>query len=361
MDLMDDIYQFEANFPREQSDCFEGKGHVPTVIWKDPESRLFRGVPYGEEKPTREKFGHYDETVKKIDLTAPVRSAPYYQFSFKSIRMFRTCPIMFYYSVILGLKENGLKVSVSRRDETDMPDAFREGEGEREHYASMDALYIGNVIHRYLERYRFGDKLDVDLLNNVTGRLAQSGLYGDRFHLENLTILKEKARKHLETTINDQQLFRVLGEGTEYVEVPFLFTISEGCEFRGTIDRLVRKDNNGEWIILDWKSNDLMGKDPYQVMEDNDYNVQLACYKWAVEHILDEQVGDTYIYFTDGGKLIKSHWEGRPEDIIGEMLREARRYEADRSRWVQDLRKMKQMTQDCVYCDYEKLCKAEDQ
>jgi ATP-dependent exoDNAse (exonuclease V) beta subunit len=266
---------------------------------------------------------------------------------------------MFYYRVILGLKGNGLTVSGSRGEETGVQKDFLEGEDERDYYASKEALYTGNVIHRYLERHCFGDPLDMDLLNNVCGRLAQSDRPNDNLHVETVAILKEKALKHLETTINDQQLLRILGVQNEYMEVPFLFTVSEGCEFRGSIDRLVRGGEKGQWVVLDWKSNDLENKDPYQVMKENDYDLQLACYKWAVEHILNEAVGETYIYFTDGGKLIKSHWEGTPADIVEEMVQAVKAYEADRSQWVQDLREMKKDVKDCTYCDYERLCKAE--
>jgi hypothetical protein len=108
MDLLDDIYQFKVNFPQEHSSFLEGKGGVPTVIWREPEPRTFRGIQYGGRELTRKHFGDYDDTIKKLDLTEPMSPSPYYQFSFKSIRIFRTCPRMFYYNVILGLKRNGL-------------------------------------------------------------------------------------------------------------------------------------------------------------------------------------------------------------------------------------------------------------
>jgi ATP-dependent helicase/nuclease subunit A len=358
MDLLDDIYKFDANFPREQSSFFKGNASVPTVIWREPEPKMFRGVQYGGEKVTRGQFGDYDEAIRRIDLTEPVTSAPYYQFSFKSIRMFRTCPVMFYYSVILGLKGDDLKVSGAGGVEKGVEESFLEGEDERDYYASKEALYMGNVIHRYLERHSFGDSLDVDLLDNVCGRLVRSHLPEHSLHEETLSVLREKALKHLEATISDQQLLRILTVQNDYAEAPFLFTITEGCEFRGTIDRLVKDQDKGQWTILDWKSNDLEKKDPYQVMEENDYNLQLACYKWAVEHILNEEVGALYIYFTDGAKLIKSHWKGNPVHIIEEMVRAVNKYEANRSRWVQDMREMKKEVKDCTYCDYERLCKA---
>ncbi|MGD9042035.1 MAG: hypothetical protein PVH82_20500, partial [Desulfobacteraceae bacterium] len=68
--------------------------------------------------------------------------------------------------------------------------------------------------------------------------------------------------------------------------------------------------------------------------------------------------GALYIYFTDGAKLIKSHWKGNPVHIIEEMVRAVNKYEANRSRWVQDMREMKKEVKDCTYCDYERLCKA---
>jgi ATP-dependent helicase/nuclease subunit A len=355
MDLLDDIYQFEVNFPRKQSSFFEGNGGVPSVIWREPEPKTFRGVQYGGRELTRKRFGDYDEAIRKIDITEPLRSAPYYQFSFKSIRMFKTCPAMFYYSVILGLKGDYLKVSGSWGEEEGP-----KGEDERDNYASKEALYLGNVIHRYLERHSFGDPLDMDLLNGVCGRLAQSHPPGHTLHVETLRALREKALKHLETTISDQQLLRILGVQNEYAEVPFLFTVSEGCEFRGTIDRLFKGQDKGQWLILDWKSNELGKKDPHHVMEENDYNLQLACYKWAVEHILDEAVDALYIYFTDGAKLIKSQWEGDPAHIVEDMVQAVKKYEEDPSRWVQDLREMKKRVKDCTYCDYERLCKAND-
>ncbi|UCF57859.1 MAG: hypothetical protein JSW15_05255, partial [Deltaproteobacteria bacterium] len=73
------------------------------------------------------------------------------------------------------------------------------------------------------------------------------------------------------------------------------------------------------------------------------------------------EVGDLYIYFTDGGKLIRTHWEGHPEDIIEEMFQKVQDYEANRGRWVQELREIKRDKKDCLYCEYSaNLCKGEN-
>ena len=109
-------------------------------------------------------------------------------------------------------------------------------------------------------------------------------------------------------------------------------------------------------MILDWKSNALEGKDPLLVAEEHDYNLQLASYKWAVERMLKEEVGDLLIYFTDRGQLVKSQWKGRPEDVIEEMLRWSQQDEADGSLSMQDLRAKEGNRKECSHCEYWSVC-----
>jgi ATP-dependent helicase/nuclease subunit A len=352
MELLDDVYGFALRCPPEKADLFEGAGDFPTVIWKELGPREFKGILYEGKGLTRDDFGTYEEQFKELDLTGAIRTPSYYQLSFKSIRTFKTCPMRFYYSVILGLSMNGAEISG-----TFMEGTVFEEDDERED-ASSEALFVGNVIHRYLERHRFGDPLDEHLFNLTWGRLRQPELDGDSFDKKTLAILREKALRHLERTVCDERLIQMFEGQKDYKEVPFLFAISHGCEFRGVIDRLFKDRDKGHWVIIDWKSNDLKDKDPEEVVHENDYGLQLACYKWAVEHILHETVGDCYIYFTDRGHLFKSSWEGHPRQIVEEMLDKIRDYENDREGWVQALRERKRDRGDCRYCEYETiLCK----
>ena len=150
-------------------------------------------------------------------------------------------------------------------------------------------------------------------------------------------------------------MLKLLGGEYEYAEVPFLFSISHGCEFKGTIDRLFREKETGRWMILDWKSNALGGKDPLLVAEEHDYNLQLASYKWAVEQMLKEEVGDLYIYFTDRGQLIRSQWKGQPEDVIEEMLRWSQQDDADRGLLRQGIGDLKGNRKECPHCEYRRV------
>ncbi len=356
MDLLDDIFEFDPDCSNE-SDFFDGREGKPSIVWSDPEPREFQGIPHGSEKPTQDQFSNYDEAVKKLDLSKSIRTPSYYQFSFKSVRIFRKCPRMFYYNVMLGIKGENLVPSTTIPDEVGMLQQVIKGDDEWDGKVAEDALFIGNVIHHYLERHHFGNPLDKEALHRICERFA-SDLSEESMNTETL---EGRIMKHLERTVRDKSLLRLLGGESEYTEVPFLFSIAHGCEFKGTIDRLFREKESGRWIILDWKSNALGGKDPLLVAEEHDYNLQLACYKWAVERMLKEEVGDLYIYFTDAGRLIRSQWEGRPEDVIEKMLHWPQQDEADRSLLKYGLGDIEGNQKECRYCEYRGvLCEGEN-
>ncbi len=361
MDLLDDIYEFDVHFPSEYSDYYKGWEGNPSIRWPDPKPRKFQGISYRSEKPTQRHFYNYNEQVKKLDLSESIRTSSYYQFSFQSVRTFRKCPRMFYYNVMLGIRGDPLIPSKHMTNETGTFAEDIKGDDEWEGRVAEDALFVGNVIHHYLERHHFGNPLDEDLLHRICRRLAQSDLSEEPPITEMKTTLEGRVFKHLERTVKDASLLDLLGGEHDYAEVPFLFSISHGCEFKGTIDRLFREKETGQWMILDWKSNTLEGKDPLLVAEEHDYNLQLATYKWAAERMLKAKVGDLYIYFTETGKLIRSQWKGRPEDVIEEMLRWSQQDEADRNLSMQALGDIEEIRKECPYCEYRGVfCEGED-
>jgi ATP-dependent helicase/nuclease subunit A len=355
MDLLDDIYRFNTRFPPTDSEIHEGDETLPNVIWRDPRPRAFRGVSREEARLSREEFGRYDSKARSLDLTGPITTPPYYQFSFKSIRLFRQCRLRFYYGVILGFKWDIMgQATVLEEDRgrhREGPDAGQDWE-----YGSREALLVGNVIHAYLEHHRFGQPLDERLFGSVFERIHQLDQTAASMDKKKLERLKRKACRQIETTVMDERLLEI-GDGTsQNAEVPFLVTISEGCEFRGTVDRMIRNRERGDWTIIDWKSNDLEDKDPHKLAREWDYDLQLACYQYALERILDEKVGALYLYFTDGGHLVPIQSDEEVETIIGEMLEEVADYEHNRDRWVADLREVKKDPRECRHCEYGRLC-----
>jgi hypothetical protein len=355
IDLLDDIYGFNQNFPPEQSKVHEGKDDMPSVVWSDPEIREYKGVNYKKEKLKRDDLCSYDKKIKKIDLTGTIRTPPYLQFSFKSFRIFKDCPVRFYYDVVLGIK-SGVKPAGLLGDDFFATDIKIKEEGELE-YGSEKALFLGALIHGYLEKHKFGESLDEDILNSIWGKLSSS--YDDRgMGKDVLLAQRKKSSEHLKRTLYDKRLVDLMGGSVDYAEVPFLFSVSSGIEFRGVIDRIFKDRDRGSWVIIDWKSNDLKKRNPHEVARENDYHLQLSCYRWAVESILNEKVGGLYIYFTDKGHLLESHTDDNPESVIDEMMVKIKDYEEKRHHLEDDKKRMREQSTKCLLCGYsDTFCK----
>ena len=356
MDLLDDIYEFDRTFPPEKSRIYKSEKGLPSVLWCEPGPEEEKGIYYSKIKLDRGDFGSRDQGIEKYDLTGPIRAPAYLQLSFKSIRVFRECPVKFFYNVVLGYKPE-------RQGIWDLPteNLFNEGQGEREDDemgGSRDALFLGSLIHGYLERHHFGDPLDESLFEKIWERSGHSYNLEKGMEVKPSISLKKRAIDQLKKTVYDSRLIELLKGEARLAEVPFLFTVSRGIEFRGVIDRLFREKDSGLWAIIDWKSNDLTERNPEDVAEENDYNLQLACYKWAVERILNEKVGRLYIYFTDRGALMESRWKGDPEQVIKEMIGRIREYERDMYQWINDLDKIRKRNGECRFCEYRwNLCR----
>jgi ATP-dependent helicase/nuclease subunit A len=327
LDILDDIYGFSKDPPTEQSRTHEGEVGRPCVVWAEPRSRVYRGIRYREKDFSKEDFGVYDQCIRELDLTGPIQPPPYLQLSFKAFRMFRQSPVRFYFNFVLGVKAEDFDRGGLEGDEWLQEEGGDQREVDKEEYGSEAALFLGHVIHSYLEKHQFGDPLREDLVEDVWERATHSGRGGKDLEKDTLLRIREKAFRQLSHTTGDERLIRLLGGNESHAEVPFLFSARPGIEFRGVIDRLLKDEEKGHWTIIDWKSNDLEGRKPEDVAEENDYHLQLACYRWAVESILNEKVGQTYIYFTDKGSLLESRRQIDPGVIIDEMLEKTREYE----------------------------------
>jgi ATP-dependent helicase/nuclease subunit A len=330
LDILDDIYGFSKDYPTEQSRIQGNEVGRPSVVWTEPRSRVYKGIRYKEKDFSKEDFGVYDQSIGELDLTGPIQPPPYLQLSFKAFRIFKQSPVRFYFDFVLGVKHEHLYENGLEGDEW-LQEGGSQREGDEEEYGSEAALFLGHVIHSYLERHRFGDTLREDLLEDVWERAMHSGREGKDLEKDTLLRIREKAFRQLSHTTGDERLIRLLGGNESHAEVPFLFSARPGIEFRGVIDRLFKDGQKGHWTIIDWKSNDLEGRDPEDVAEENDYHLQLACYKWAVESILNEKVGRTYIYFTDKGLLLESRRQIDPGVMIDDMLEKIKEYEGKRS------------------------------
>ena len=169
------LYRIFTTLDGDQGDRNESSSEEvsPTVIQCKVKSNHFQGIEYDPEKINQDSFGAYDEDIKKLDLTDPVKSNPYFQLSFTSIKTFMKCPIRFYLNTILRLKEETYVTDYN--DEEYFEDSTLT-ENDEEEYDSNDALFIGNLIHRYLEKHKFGDPFDLSLFEYVNNRVKSGGL-----------------------------------------------------------------------------------------------------------------------------------------------------------------------------------------
>ena len=351
IDLLDDIYGFQ---PPTDNESWEEKIPLtadPRIIWPDTQVRSFSGVKYMDMEIEKRFFRRYDKETEARDLTETIESPSYYQLSFKSIRHYRACPLKFYYSVVLGLKVEDVGVEA----EDDRPAVHGEDiytPNDDRFYDSRDALIIGSAIHVYLEKHRFGEPLDHDLLQKIWSQYEEGLKFSDSSAKRVNQKLRSVIQRHLTNVVEDEKLIRLLGSGPHYVEVPFLFSVARGYDFRGFIDRLVSRSEDGEWIILDWKSNDLTGREPEQIAEENDYHLQLACYSWALEEILGEKAKDLFLYFTDTGYLLKSRWQEHPREVVNEIVDKIAKYERDRKLVFKEMQDRERHGLNCRFCEY---------
>ncbi|MFC1495642.1 PD-(D/E)XK nuclease family protein, partial [Thermodesulfobacteriota bacterium] len=334
-EILDDIYPLNGDSGDNNS-----LDNNPVIFNMDVEKRKFTGVEYYHNMPDKDSFGVYDENLKKMDLTDPVDSLPYFQFSFSSVRIYKKCPVRFYYHAMLKLRDR----QYIEPDDTWEPYERSEIREDENEYSSEDALFIGDLIHKYMEKHDFGEPFDERLFQTVANRIDGRDC--------NAGYCLEKAEKQLRYAVGDGQLLNILAGVKNHIEIPFLVTISPGVEFRGIADRLFRDKETGQWTIIDWKSNDLEGKDPDTIIRENNYDMQLAFYRWAVEKILGERVGRQIIYFLDKGILKEVNWKGDPLQVIEEIIFKMRKYEENPGEWKKDLSEVRKDDTECRFCEY---------
>lgn len=353
LDILDDIYKFNCYFSPEKACHYPEDGKSMSVFWRDPGPRGFKGMEYSDDSFLPDHLGLYDDRIRKIDLTDPIVAPPYFQISFKSLKTFKECPVKFYYNVILGIREEASGYLSANEQAEYLEEQWIKDDDEMD--LSGNALILGLLVHGYLERHHFGDGFNKELFDNLWEKhIAYEHRIKDS-DMNSLEYIRKKALSQLEKTVKDERLIRALGNTPNFPETSFLINISHGIDFRGIIDRVFRNKDRGCWSIIDWKSNEIKEKTPNEVAEQNDYFVQLTCYKYAVERITGEKVEGLYIYFTDTGDLLESDFLFDAADFIKVIGGKIREY-SEKGRPVIDCEKIE--LSKCRTCGYwDAFCK----
>ncbi len=338
--LLTDIYGLDKESVKEFSEI--DNNFSPVIKRYQVKMNRFHGVDYDPEKPDSASFGIYDDHIKDLDLTEPVKSNPYFQLSFTSVHNYLKCPVRFYYSTVLKLKEGEYAMDYDDEEYLEENDTANENIDD---YDTEDALFIGNFIHGYLEKHEFGKPFDENLFGQIKRRMKLVEC--------NMDFCLERIKELLIHAVADKQLIEIIKGKTGYAEVPFLVTTLPGIEFRGVMDRIIKDTETGLWAIIDWKSNNLGEKSPEQVAAENGYDMQLAFYKWALEKILNEKVDKQYIYFLDHGHLIECSWQGNPLDIFKSISRKMEEVEK-KGVWHEEFAAVRNNSAECRFCGYNK-------
>lgn len=344
LELLDDIWGLSRGFQEEMVGNYPQGDACPHVVWSEPGTRGVVGVTVSEAKLTMDEFGRKDDRARELDLTGSLESPSCHQLSPTSLAVFKGCPLRFYYRYWLGIPEDPF---------TSWNDDYGEGLiEEKSEWGSFETRVIGTMVHAYLERHVFGSEINEDLLSSLFSRF----LGHDRASmlLGHTVIERMMTRSHelLATTVKDQALVDLLEGVDQYSEVPFILNRGPRHTFRGRIDKLFKVKGGDWWSILDWKTASLDDMHPITFAKDHFLDLQLACYRFALEELKYAKVKSTYLYFNAAGKLVEVDYTGDPGQEIVMLMEFIETYKANSEGFRDRVRKMTRKEGLCSECGY---------
>jgi RecB family exonuclease len=182
------------------------------------------------------------------------------------------------------------------------PDSTRPGRGE-----PLDPLRLGTLLHRCMELYRPGERVCPRSLLSRAG----SEFDGDPTVLEAIEPLLAGILAQAGESGLDEML---AGADRVHRELDFVSRLGP-AELRGQIDLLCR-DAEGQWRLIDYKSDRLDGANPES--HGRAYRLQLAVYADAARRFLGAPVAAAGLYFLRSGQWA---WLSQAESALSEADR----------------------------------------
>ncbi|MBX2803003.1 MAG: UvrD-helicase domain-containing protein [Myxococcales bacterium] len=181
--------------------------------------------------------------------------------------------------------------------------------------AARLAAARGQAIHQLLEDGVDHDPASIEARWNALATAQGANLAERRAGLKRLFA-------HLEATRADPHVRRAL-HAPGHNEVPFRAEHA-GVVLRGRIDRLWL-DDDGSWVVLDYKSESLRGRSAEQVAQS--HASQLLAYGWAanqvLEHRCDTVISRGEVYLTQVGRaVVIGPWTNDVLDRVPALLEE---------------------------------------
>lgn len=149
------------------------------------------------------------------------------------------------------------------------------------------AWLVGRLVHEGIRRWRFDD-LD-DFLKPFA---LEAGLTDE----DEIHAAIQESRRLLER-LHTQPLFKELDSADRHHEVPYF-----SPDGRGIIDMLYRVNN--DWHIIDFKTDEVRSdEDARAIIEQKEYNIQVARYAWAIENKLQVKAKTRLVFLNVKGRV----------------------------------------------------------
>ncbi len=342
MELLDDTWGIRSNFSPEKIGLHPGKDEFPRIVWSEPVSKEYTGVSSREADLTPDDFGRKDENILAGDYTGKIIISSPCHLSPTALALYKKCPLKFYYRYQLKIPEDSIHPAFAGEQ-------GHLAEGEEE--GTAEYRITGSIVHAYLERHEFGSELEEELLESLfatflgrnTEAMISGGLDIDR--------IKMRSKKLLLKVTGDKYLLKMLAGVPRYSEMPFLLN-GNGYILRGRIDMLFGEKGGNEWSLLDWKTGEPGDRSPHDFAAEQYYDLQLACYKWAVESVKNRKVKNTYIYMASAGKLLRIEPRQEPEMEIRGVISFLDGYKQQPEEKSRVIREIKRKQGECLRCGY---------
>ncbi|SDW67289.1 ATP-dependent helicase/nuclease subunit A [Marininema mesophilum] len=251
--------------------------------------------------------------------------------SVTDLTMLANCPRKFYYAKLLGLPEigEGDPSEKSRRSY----DRFR-----------LDSRIKGQIVHRLLEILPPGpiSSQEMNLLYHKT--FAEWGIR-EEDHLQSVAEIAPLVKAY-----RGSRFYRDLSQLSGIKQEARFIGQTQGLEIEGIMDR-IQCTPEGEWELVDYKTNDVTGEEVADAAAE--YLPQVYLYALAAREEWGIQLARGILYFLKPDEQVEI-------EINEDWMLKAR---GRLDEWAQLLQRGKDLTdftpypgKRCTYCDYRLIC-----
>lgn len=244
-------------------------------------------------------------------------------YSATQIQTYYHCPMKFYLKYLLGMPEPEYKRNIFQEDQDPNDNIYNEK--------------LGILVHKVLEKFNnFSEKEITSFIQEFL--ITEQSKYND------IELITKLISRHIKNYF-DSEISKFILSHNEYKTEYTINSVLEDNFITGTLDRIF-KANDGNWVIVDYKTDRLKNNDIKKSAET--YYYQLGFYALLVSRMYNQTPVDAYLVFTANNtdNFYKFTFDELKTKIIEQKIKEA----------IQTITmgKFKKNTESCLYCPYLK-------